>query len=40
MNRLKTQEIIVAIIAALSVFYVIFRIVKKARNHDCDNCNH
>ncbi|MBI2280932.1 MAG: FeoB-associated Cys-rich membrane protein [Bacteroidetes bacterium] len=40
MNRLKTQEIILAIIGTLSLIYVVYRIFRNTKNHDCDKCNH
>jgi hypothetical protein len=39
-KHVGTQEIIVILIVAAALIYVVYRIIKKSKDHDCDKCNH
>lgn len=39
-KHLGAQEIIVIVLIVLSLIYLGYRLRKKAKDHDCDNCGH
>lgn len=32
------QEIIVGVLISISIFYLIYKLIKKGKNHNCDDC--
>ena len=34
------QELIVIILIVCSLAYLAFKLIKKTKNHDCDNCGY